>query len=310
MFNPKCWRCFQSPQNLKHIQNTALWYVCTCDHYSPKDVYPNCLQTTWASRLSHPLPHTVPHSLSTQISTLPSRWLDPPTKRIWPWEQFAGTGINSTVPNHKWCFTWTWKFDDGNHYFCLFQFLVFKLEFTTVGSYIYIPYIRLSKYFQAIVLVSCTLLDTFHIDTGLRITTIMLWLLDKLSVVLCSVLWAQAWGLHATYWGGVVNLILRTAIHILICLCSVLNVCCALPAILSKWQTTCASDSNIFTVLAAVDPNSMIWAAEKRGLGSSASNIVEKDSTTASAKAGIAVSCSTWWSCQRLLLVNVFLHKP
>ena len=152
LFNPKCWRCFQSPQNLKHIQNTALWYVCICDHYSPKDVYPNCLQTTWASRLSHPLPHTVPHSLSTQISTLPSLWLDPPTKRIWPWEQFAGAGINSTVPNHKWCFTCTWKFDDGNHYFCLFQFLVFKLEFTAVDfyTYIYILYIRLSKYFQFI----------------------------------------------------------------------------------------------------------------------------------------------------------------
>lgn len=122
------------------------------DHYSPKDVYPNCLQTTWASRLSHPLPHTVPHSLSTQISTLPSLWLDPPTKRIWPWEQFAGTGIYSTVPNHKWCFTWTWKFDDGNHYFCLFQFLVFKLEFTAVDfyTYMYILYIRLSKYFQFI----------------------------------------------------------------------------------------------------------------------------------------------------------------
>ena len=153
---------------------------------------------------------------------------------------------------------------------------------------------------MAIVLENCKFaiprltLPIYYIDTGLRITTIMLWPLDKLSVVLCSVLRAQAWGLHATYWGGVVNLILRTAIHILICLCSVLNVCCALPAILSKWQTTCASDSNIFTVLAAVDTNSTIWAAEKRRLSSSASNIVKKDSTTASAKVGIAVSCSTW----------------
>ena len=51
--------------------------------------------------------------------------------------------------------------------------------------------------------------------------------------------------------------------------------------------------SNIFTVLAAVDSNPTIWAAEKRGLGSSASNIIQEDSTTAAAKVGIAESWST-----------------
>ena len=51
--------------------------------------------------------------------------------------------------------------------------------------------------------------------------------------------------------------------------------------------------SNIFTVLAAVDSNPTIWAAEKRGLGSSASNIIQEDSTTATAKVGIAESWST-----------------
>ena len=51
--------------------------------------------------------------------------------------------------------------------------------------------------------------------------------------------------------------------------------------------------SNIFTVLAAVDSNPTIWAAEERWLSPYASNIIQEDSTTASAKVGIAESWST-----------------
>ena len=64
-------------------------------------------------------------------------------------------------------------------------------------------------------------------------------------------------------------------------------------------QTTWASHSNIFVVLAAVHTNSTIWAVEERGLGPCAPNIVKKDSTTATAKVGTAVSCST---CEDLQL--------
>lgn len=59
---------------------------------------------------------------------------------------------------------------------------------------------------------------------------------------------------------------------------------------------TWASDSYIFIVFAGVDPNSLIWAAEERELSSSASNIVKKDSTSATGK-DVAVSCSTCVMC-------------
>lgn len=59
---------------------------------------------------------------------------------------------------------------------------------------------------------------------------------------------------------------------------------------------TWASDSYIFIVFAVVDPNSLIWAAEKRELSSSASNIVKKNSTSATGK-DVAVSCSTCVMC-------------
>ena len=59
---------------------------------------------------------------------------------------------------------------------------------------------------------------------------------------------------------------------------------------------TWASDSYIFIVFAVVDSNPTVWAAEKRGLSSSASNIVKKDSTSATGK-NVAVSCSTCVMC-------------
>ena len=79
-----------------YTQSKLKWCCKYC--YSPKDVYPSCLQTTRASRLSQLLPHTVPHTLSMQISTLPSRRLDRlPAKRSWPSLQFAGAEIHSII---------------------------------------------------------------------------------------------------------------------------------------------------------------------------------------------------------------------
>ena len=44
--------------------------------------YPNCLQTTCASAVSHESSHTVPQLLLKHTSTLPSYMFDPPTRRI------------------------------------------------------------------------------------------------------------------------------------------------------------------------------------------------------------------------------------
>ena len=49
--------------------------------------YPNCLQTTVASVLSHKSSHTVPHWSLMHTSTLPSYWLEPPTRRTSPYVQ-------------------------------------------------------------------------------------------------------------------------------------------------------------------------------------------------------------------------------
>ena len=53
----------------------------------PVYAYPSCLQTTVASVLSHKSSHTVPHWSLMHTSTLPSYWLEPPTRRTSPYVQ-------------------------------------------------------------------------------------------------------------------------------------------------------------------------------------------------------------------------------
>ena len=45
---------------------------------------PSCLQTTFASTISHSSSHTVPQTPLAKISTRPSRLLEPPTSRRFP----------------------------------------------------------------------------------------------------------------------------------------------------------------------------------------------------------------------------------
>ena len=52
--------------------------------YWPCGVYPSCLHTTWASRLSQRSSHTVPHTPPTHTSTLPSLAVRPPSRRRSP----------------------------------------------------------------------------------------------------------------------------------------------------------------------------------------------------------------------------------
>ena len=116
----QCILACQEAQDQSHVQNehlkmpVPLWLstvVLTkvlasiispiCIAYSPRVECPNCLQTTWASYLSHRLWQIVPHTLSIHISTLPSLGVDPPFRRIWPSVQFAGTGINKHIYLHR-----------------------------------------------------------------------------------------------------------------------------------------------------------------------------------------------------------------
>ena len=52
--------------------------------YWPRGVYPSCLHTTWASRLSQRSSHTVPHTPPTHTSTLPSLAVLPSSRRRSP----------------------------------------------------------------------------------------------------------------------------------------------------------------------------------------------------------------------------------
>ena len=63
-----------------------VWIQLGCLH--PVYAYPSCLQTTVASVLSQESSHTVPHWSLMHTSTLPSYWLEPPTRRTSPYVQF------------------------------------------------------------------------------------------------------------------------------------------------------------------------------------------------------------------------------
>ena len=75
----------------RNIQPTIIfmvWFI-KASKVLPSTGYPNCLQTTPASRLSQELSQTVPHKPLRQISTVPA--LTPPLNRIWPSLQLVGT---------------------------------------------------------------------------------------------------------------------------------------------------------------------------------------------------------------------------
>ena len=62
---------------------------------APSTGYPNCLQTTLASRLSQELSQMVPQNPLRQISTVPCLW--PPRSLIWPSVQLVGTGVTTEL---------------------------------------------------------------------------------------------------------------------------------------------------------------------------------------------------------------------
>ena len=68
------------------------FYIVIDDHIKecsllPVYAYPSCLQTTVASVVSQESSHTVPHWSLMHTSTLPSYWLEPPTRRTSPYVQ-------------------------------------------------------------------------------------------------------------------------------------------------------------------------------------------------------------------------------
>ena len=63
--------------------------------------YPSCLQTTVASMLSQESSHTVPHWSLMHTSTLPSYWLEPPTRRTSPYIQLP---LVLTIVNNTYSF--------------------------------------------------------------------------------------------------------------------------------------------------------------------------------------------------------------
>ena len=114
--NGNCtWNTKQAAQDFKDL-------LCTCmkeltsllftfaiidDSYIPDIFIFSCLHTTSASVRSHPLSHTVPQNPSTQISTLPSLSLSPPTRRRSPelhsdWEVVFPWQITLATEPLKW----------------------------------------------------------------------------------------------------------------------------------------------------------------------------------------------------------------
>ena len=81
---PKWAKLYATPAAERYMKIRLALHYKTFKNALPVYAYPSCLQTTVASVVSQRSSHTVPHWLLMHTSTLPSYWLEPPTRRMLP----------------------------------------------------------------------------------------------------------------------------------------------------------------------------------------------------------------------------------